>query len=74
MKDENTFPRVDGSIRNNLAKFADNLTFTYFTAHHHRFDEKWVKSATQWNFVLSKYTVNDEDLSRTTKATACQTW
>ena len=54
MKGKKTISRVDRNIRNNLVKFADNLPLSYFKApqKQQRLDEKWVKSATEWKFII----------------------
>jgi len=43
VKGEKTISRVDGNIKNNLVKFADNLSFSYFKApqKQQRFDEEY---------------------------------
>ena len=54
MKGKKTISRVDRNTRDNLVNFADNLPFSYYRApqKQQRFDEKWVKSATDWKFII----------------------
>ena len=54
MKGKKAISRVGRNVRNNLVKFADNLHFSYFKAPQkpQRFDEKRVKSATDWTFTI----------------------
>ena len=50
---KNYISREDRNIRNNLVKFADNLHYViYQHLKNNSFDEKWVKSATEWKCLI----------------------